>query len=261
MNLTLKNSFVPKAILLLGLFCLGFFLISVRLAPSIAQSSEERELEDKIPKHLPIKVKIKKEKEKAFKDLKNEKWVRDLELEVTNTGDKPIYLLRFILVLPEITDETGRNVAFTLHYGRDELGDVITKAAPDDIPINPGETHVFKIYEGQVLGWESFARKQKKSPPKKIDLKFQMLSFGDGTGFIGTEGTAIPRRTSETSSAGRCDRMPNKSGLKFLELQHAPPGISTKPPSAVNLPADFWSVNFSSFQLLKAVSFKPYQET
>lgn len=33
---------------------------------------QERFLEDKIPKHLPIKVKIKKEKEKTFKDSKND---------------------------------------------------------------------------------------------------------------------------------------------------------------------------------------------
>jgi hypothetical protein len=174
------------------IFVASIFLMKGLLTASIAQSPEERELEDKVPKHLPIKVKIRKEKEKAFKDLKNEKWLRDLELEVTNIGDKPIYLLHFTLVLPEITDETGRNVGFTLHYGRAELGDIITKATPDDIPINPGDTYTFNIVEGQVLGWESFARKQKKSPPKKIDLKFQILSFGDGTGFVGNEGSFVP---------------------------------------------------------------------
>ena len=76
-----------KRFLQVSLCCLAvIFLVRVVLVPSIAQSTEERELEDKIPKHLPIKVKIKKEKEKAFKDLKNEKWLRDFELEITNTG-------------------------------------------------------------------------------------------------------------------------------------------------------------------------------
>lgn len=55
-----------------------------------AQSEEDgRKLEDEIPKHIPLKIKIKKEKEKEFKDLKNEKWARDFELEVTNTGRRP----------------------------------------------------------------------------------------------------------------------------------------------------------------------------
>ncbi len=93
------------------LFPASVLSVSATLAPSFAQSAEEREMEITIPKHLPIKVRMKEEKEKAFKDLKNEKWVRDLELEVTNTGDKPIYLLHFLVILPEITDENGHNIS------------------------------------------------------------------------------------------------------------------------------------------------------
>src|SRR5437763_1750016 len=37
---------------------------------------EERELEDTTPKHVPIKLKIKAEKEKSFKDIGNEHWLR-----------------------------------------------------------------------------------------------------------------------------------------------------------------------------------------
>lgn len=55
----------------------------------------ERQVVDLIPKHVPIKIKIKKEKEAGFKDLSNEKWAREFELEVTNTGTKPIYYLYF----------------------------------------------------------------------------------------------------------------------------------------------------------------------
>src|SRR5215212_9334732 len=85
------------------IFLASVLLLKGMSAPSVAQSPEERELEDKIPKHLPIKVKIKKEKEKEFKDLKNDKWIRDFQLEITNTGNKPIYFLSFLLDLPEIT--------------------------------------------------------------------------------------------------------------------------------------------------------------
>jgi hypothetical protein len=176
-----------------SLFCLAaIFLVKFVLVPSAAQSTGERELEDKTPKHLPIKVKIKAEKEKAFKDLKNEKWIRDLELEVTNTGDKPIYLLHFLVILPEITDENGHNISLALHYGGTELTGIETKAGPDDVPIKPGETYTFNISEGQALGWEAFKRKKSWPHPKKLVLKFQILSFGDGTGFVGNEGMAVP---------------------------------------------------------------------
>src|SRR5215212_3668287 len=91
--------------------CLVFVLLmKAATTLSIAQSAEERKMEITIPKHLPIKVGMKEEKEKAFKDLKNEKWVRDFELEITNTGDKPIYVLSFIVILPEITDGGGHNI-------------------------------------------------------------------------------------------------------------------------------------------------------
>src|SRR5438552_12945368 len=40
------------------------------------EEPKERVLEDKIPKHVPIKIKIRTEKEKAFKDLKNANWHR-----------------------------------------------------------------------------------------------------------------------------------------------------------------------------------------
>lgn len=190
---SISRNDVSKGLFLLSLFCLISFLFikSVQIS-SIAQS-EERVLEDTIPKHVPIKVKIKKEKEKSFKDLKNDKWVRDLEIELTNTGDKPIYFLSLILVLPEIVGTTGYNVGFALHYGRPELGDIITKAGPDDIPIKPGETYTFKIAQSLVRGWESESREQKWQPPKKVILHINMLSFGGGTGFFGNDGQPFPR--------------------------------------------------------------------
>lgn len=63
---------------------------------SSAQSSEERVIENLVPKHVPIKIRIKEDKERALKDLNNDKWTSDFELVVTNTSDKPIYLLEFV---------------------------------------------------------------------------------------------------------------------------------------------------------------------
>jgi hypothetical protein len=68
-----------------------------------------------------------------------------------------------------------------------------TKAGPDDVPIKPGETHTFDLGEGQTLGWEAFQRERNWPQPKKLVLEFQILSFGDGTGFVGNEGLALPR--------------------------------------------------------------------
>src|SRR5215212_7843902 len=104
-----KTPAAPRKRLFLFLvtFLACVLLLTGMFALSVAQSTEERELENTVPKHLPIKVKIKKEKEKAFKDLKNEKWLRDFELEVMNTGDKPIYFLSLSISLPEIKAPDG----------------------------------------------------------------------------------------------------------------------------------------------------------
>lgn len=195
MTLQVKSSAVVikrlPQLLLLSLALI--FAAKILLIPSIAQSTEERELEDKIPKHLPIKVKIKKEKEKAFKDMKNEKWLRDFELELTNTGDKPIYFLSLLVWLPETKFSAGLNVAFSLHYGKSRLGDIKTKAEPDDVPIKPGETYVYSFAYKQEA-WEAFKHEEKWTQPKKLQLKFQILSFGDGTGFWRNDGLAVPVR-------------------------------------------------------------------
>jgi hypothetical protein len=156
-----------------------------------AQPLVERVFDNQVPGHLPIRVKLKKEKEKAVKDVKNEEWLRDFELEVTNTGDKPIYTLHFSLTADGVTAPDGNNIGWVLHYGRLELGDIVTKATEYDTPIKPGETYNFTLAES-LQDWLRYRQRENKEDPKKLILKFQILSFGDGTGFAGTTGMAWP---------------------------------------------------------------------
>jgi hypothetical protein len=166
------------------------------------QSKEERELEDTIPAHVPIKVKIKAEKEQAFKDLNNEHWVRDLEIEVKNTGTKPIYFLALQLHLPETRGPDGNIVGFDLLYGRSDLISITAPLKPEDVPIRPGETHVFTIAERFVRGWERIVREDNVRQPKKVRVVFQNINFGDGTGFWGT--TAAPLPHPKTNPTVNC---------------------------------------------------------
>jgi hypothetical protein len=258
MNPQLKAS--PVANKRLFLFFL-IFLASILLlkglsSPSVAQSTEERELEDKIPKHLPIKVKIKKEKEKAFKDVGNEKWLRDFELEVTNIGDKPIYFLYFVVTLSDITDSGGTNLAFPLHYGRHELGSIENKPEAEDIPLKPGETFVLKAYDGNVRAWDIVRRKYNKPQPKKLILKFQILSFGDGTGFSGTGGQVFPETPKQKSGIGRCEQEQNKGGPKTVERQRTPPGSWPAAYATNDLPANILLAKFLSADLSHPISIR-----
>src|SRR5215213_6668869 len=118
----------------LVLSIVGVLIIGSRVTSSSA-AFQERIFENKIPAHIPIKIKIKKEKETSFKDLKNEKWLREFELEVTNTGDKSIYYLEIVMDTGVKFDGSGPEIFFPLRYGRPELGDIVTKATSDDVPI------------------------------------------------------------------------------------------------------------------------------
>src|SRR5947209_12672513 len=189
-----------RAAILRSLVCLfSIFLLNIASIYVNAQSVE-REIEDKIPKHLPIKVRIKKEKEKAFKDLSNDNWIGDVEFEVKNTGDKPIYFICFEVVLLDVTAPNGTNIAFPFDYGRTELGSIGSKAEPDDIPIKPGETIILKAHKGNVRGWNAFVRDYGWIQPKKLSLQFVVLTFGDGTGFIGPDGHFLPEPSNRTSA-------------------------------------------------------------
>ena len=152
---------------------------------------EERQLEDLIPKHVPIKIKIKKEKEAGFKDLKNERWAREFELEITNTGTKPIYALDFH-VRTDVQAASGSRVMFPLYYGRDDLGDITTKAEPTDVPIKPGESVSLSIHPSILNAWDYYRKKENRPLPKRLEVKIQFLSFGDGTGYVGSGATALP---------------------------------------------------------------------
>lgn len=204
------HALAVKRFFQLLLVCLAFaFTMKVMITPSTAQSPDERELEVTVPKHLPIKVKIKAEKEKAFKDLKNEKWLRDFELEVTNTGNKPIYCLSLHLIPPGITAPDGTEIVFPLYYGRTELCDIGVRARADDISLKPGETYVFSLAHKQRV-WERFKADEKWPQPKKLILNFQILSFGDGTGFVSSGGIPIPQTPEGNPGMGACVDEPDK---------------------------------------------------
>jgi hypothetical protein len=154
---------------------------------------EERKLEDKIPLNVPIKVKV--------KNLQNEKWVRDLEVEVKNTGDKPIYYIKFHLLVPEAKSPNGTKMGFLFKYGRDEMLDINERATPEDTPINPGETHIFKLEEKFVKPWERADIDPNWRNPKRFVLMFSAINYGDGTGFAGDKPVTVIRASK--SSRGR----------------------------------------------------------
>jgi hypothetical protein len=159
-----------------------------------AAVQEERQVENKIPNHVPIKTRLKPDKEKKFKNVDNPDWYRDFELEVTNTSDKPIYYLNIWLVYPEIMSDSGKRVGVVLRYGRMDFVNFAARPISTDVPILPGATISLKIPEQDQKGWLAHKNRENRTDPKKVELSLTQVSFGDGTGFNGSDGRPYPYR-------------------------------------------------------------------
>lgn len=182
--------------------CLASLLVAGAFQAGFTQSPEGRELRTRTFNRMPLKVKEVRNLQKG-----EEEWFRDLEIEVENISDKPIYFISLIIEFPDIpapppqmredgSTPASSTTGFWLSFGARRLGDVKKLATPDDISLRPGETYVFKIPEGWVKGFEHM-KKEKNLPPEaanKMELEFDIISFGDGTGYIAGEKRVYPRK-------------------------------------------------------------------
>jgi hypothetical protein len=200
---------------------------------------EGREVVDKIPKHLPIKVKVRKPEK--LKDAQNEEWLGELELEVTNTGTKPIYYLHNSVYLPDLFAPNGHNYGFGFQNGRSSLVGHSEPVRPDDVPLQPGEVVVLKVPAIWVEGWKRGRAKGEMTNPKKLQFIFNSLNFGDGTGFQGSAGSPVPERKERGANsncpggdnAGEAASVTSPPRYHFLELvslaKYLPPPASLVP--------------------------------
>jgi hypothetical protein len=173
-----------------------FMLATIKTTvPSTAQSTNgKRHIDIQIPQTVPIKVKLKKDKEEGFSDLKNERWIRNLELEVKNTGNRNIYALSLVWMLYEVRMPDGNPYGATILYGRHQFMSVLgERPKPEDDPIEPGETVVLKLTDLKADNWESYSKKNDLHP-KDVMVFFNFISFGDGTGFESPDGRPFNRQ-------------------------------------------------------------------
>ncbi|HEY0726491.1 MAG TPA: hypothetical protein VGD38_00375 [Pyrinomonadaceae bacterium] len=91
--------------------------------------------------------------------------------------------------MTDVNAPDGNPYGATMNFGRAEFMTVPGETPkPDDIPIKPGETYVFKLSKPTADGLESFARDYDLPPLKGVMIWFNFLSFGDGTGWEGPQG-------------------------------------------------------------------------
>ncbi len=191
------KSTIVAAVLLAAFVAVCAVGIVSSTAQSTQEQKEERKFENTIPAHVPIKVKVKNEQ--SFKNLKNKKWARELEIEVKNTGSKPIYFMYMLMIMPDVT-VGGHPYALQVTYGRKKLVRLDTPVQPEDVPILPGESVTLRVSEPQLKGYEELRDEENRDDPKKIRFDFQLINFGDGTGLSGTDGSPTPEPARKQSS-------------------------------------------------------------
>lgn len=144
---------------------------------------------------MPIKIEI--------INADSESVLTDAEIKVTNTGEKPIYYLKFFISTPEdFRGSSGNQYGFEMKYGRGELITFSTLANETDIPLKKGESHTFKVNPRESRNFNEDMRKNhNNAKPSKYLLEFQFLSFGDKTGFWTSGGTPFPNKKKQAESS------------------------------------------------------------
>ncbi|HLL72149.1 MAG TPA: hypothetical protein VK363_11980 [Pyrinomonadaceae bacterium] len=212
----LKLTFLAAALLVSFLTLCVVGIVSSTAQSTQDDAEDERKFENTIPAHVPLKVKVKNEQ--SFKNMKNKNWARELEIEVKNTGNKPIYFMYMVIYLPDMI-VNGNPAGFQVTYGRKELVRLTTLIEADDVPIQPGETATLRISEAQVRGFEKLIDEEKRVPPKKVEFDLQLINFGDGTGLRSKQGRPHPDPNKKRASNVPYTKKGDQAGLPTSKAQ------------------------------------------
>lgn len=168
----MKNIFHKS--LALKIFSAVFSLMFLTCISANAQDTEDRII-NTVPKTVPLKIEI--------LNAGTDDFFNDLRIKVTNTGDKPIYSLRLVLLVPNSKSPIGESAIF-FRYGRMELWfDKVEIPTEKDPSIQPDESYTFKIDKQTVKIYTKLFSEGSLSSTINSRLEFTELRYGDRTGY------------------------------------------------------------------------------
>jgi hypothetical protein len=191
---------------------------------------------------VPLKVKLRNEE--SFKKKENKNWARELEIEVTNTGSKPIHYLYVIVLMPDFVLEDGVPLSFRIKYGRNWLAPSTVPADTNEPPIMPGGSVVLSIPESKWKGYESIRSKKKKDDPKKVRFELQLIDFGDGTALESPQGVPLSYPVEQSSLNKPPAREEQDACRPLPRNVRSDPSINLLEARFFLIPASFLRVNF-----------------
>lgn len=199
--------------------------------PTLSQNADVRQIKIKRKSNHPVAI-------KEIRNAQSPNFLRDLEVEVQNVSNKPIYYIRVLLSFPDIELEPGVIYGFSLLYGDPSFDQVGQRAGPHDKPLSPGGTYTLKVLD---IIWQSFDSFMVRkgiplSATNNVELSLKEVSFGDGTGYeygrpyprFQTSGMNLPSKPAElagnqlTSSVNDLQKVsftPSVTGSDILALK------------------------------------------
>ena len=125
----------------------------------------------------------------AVRNLQSQTWYKDLEIEVRNISDKPIYCLLVQLTFPDDYSDPSKVALLSLMFGLPKYLDIRVVGNSRDPHLKPGETCVLKIREWY---WDILREREKRFPERlrSFVMSIGFFSFGDRTGFKSGPGWA-----------------------------------------------------------------------
>jgi hypothetical protein len=167
--------------------------LTINRAP-VSQESETRQISIKRMIDHPVAI-------KQIRNAQSPQFLRDLEIEIQNVSNKPVYFACMHIRFPLIEVEPRKHYGFSLHYGDLKFEQVDERASLQDQPIPVGGTVTLKVPSAISDGFDEY-KTEKSLPPaatNKVEIWLMEVSFGDGTGYedgpyprIKTSGKSFP---------------------------------------------------------------------
>jgi hypothetical protein len=129
--------------------------------------------------------------------LQSDKFPADFEIEMKNITKKPIYYMDIVVILRGTPLIGAIPTGFRMSFGNPKLINNENLPGPTDIPANPGETFVLKPHPENVKSVRQYLSNQfgdsnVEAALSNVVLIFQVINFGDGTGYLA--GSAYPTK-------------------------------------------------------------------
>jgi hypothetical protein len=194
---------------------LGLILISVavgaaRMQQSVARRSAAGQVEGNATNRKPVDISSRSIPVgiTSVRNLDAPDWINNVELEVENRSNRPIYYVRVMLTFPDVPKSTEldgipRGLSTTLRYGRKEFfahpGELATA---EDVPIRPGERAILRLEPDKQEGLKHYLNRHNvsESTVRRVRVRIEDISFGDGSGYRSGSIPFFPRSTSKNKT-------------------------------------------------------------